>query len=195
MRRLITIPLVLRPLRLLGPALLLALGCQTSLGAAEPPSPPAAAIAPMVDVNQVVTTSVGEKMPAWSVTTLDGRTLSLQDLAGKVVILDFWATYCAPCVHEVPAYIALQNKYREQGLVVVGVSADRKEALVTQFIARHGVNYPVAMLNYEIGEALIKDDSVPLPLTFFVDRAGVVRHQKIGALSLAEMEKHLTPLL
>ncbi|MBC8011829.1 MAG: TlpA family protein disulfide reductase [Burkholderiales bacterium] len=152
--------------------------------------------APDVDIEKLVTTKVGGPMPAWSLTTLDGRKIDSASLTGKVVVVDFWATHCAPCVHELPHYADMQKKYADQGLVIIGVSVDRRGAdFVKKFVERYGVNYDIAMINEEIGDALIKEDTLPLPLTFLVDRQGVVRHQKVGPMPMDEYEKLIQALL
>jgi peroxiredoxin len=178
---------------------LLALGASlvggALLWAQETPVPPAVS-RPDVDIDSLVTTKVGGPMPAWSVTTLDGRKIDSASLAGKVVVVDFWATYCAPCVQEIPHYVDLQKKYADQGLVIIGVSTDRRGVdFVAKFVKRYGVSYDIAMINEEIGDALITEDSVPLPLTFLVDRQGVVRHQKAGPMPMDEYEKLIKALL
>ena len=185
--------------RLLG---LLALGSAlvggALLWAQETPAPPtdAAVVRPDVDTDKLVKTKVGGPMPAWSITTLDGRKIDVASLRGKVVVVDFWATYCAPCVAELPHYVDLQKKYADKGLVIVGVSTDRRGPdFVAKFVKRYGVSYDIAMINEEIGEALIAEDTIPLPLTFLVDREGVVRHQKAGPMPMDEYEKLIQALL
>jgi peroxiredoxin len=113
----------------------------------------------------------GEPAAAFVVATPDGGTLRLADLKGKVVFLNFWATWCEPCLEEMPAMERLSRAYRDRGLVVLALSADREGASVVKpFLKRHGLTFPVG---------LDPDQSVArlyrvwaLPSTFIVDRAG-----------------------
>lgn len=118
--------------------------------------------------------------PGWTLKDPDGREVSFSQFAGKVVVVDFWATWCAPCVEEIPGFVALQKKYGADGLVVVGVSFDRGgPAKVKKFMQEHGMNYVVVMGNAEVGEAFGGFEA--LPTTFLISRDGRIVHQKTGA--------------
>lgn len=126
--------------------------------------------------------------PAWKLKGLDGREVSSDQFKGKVVVLDFWATWCGPCVEEIPGYIALQKKYGARGLVVVGVSLDRKgPAHVKQFARANGMDYTLVMGDDEVVEAFGNFQAIPT--TFLISRDGRILNQKTGAVPPAEYEK------
>lgn len=132
--------------------------------------------------------------PTWSLTDLDGKPVGSEALKGKVVVVDFWATWCGPCVHEIPGYVELQKKYAERGLVIVGLSLDQKgEAAVRPFAKRMKVNYPLALATPEVIAAF--GDIESIPTTFLIDREGKIRHRKLGAMETADYEKLILPLL
>jgi thiol-disulfide isomerase/thioredoxin len=126
--------------------------------------------------------------PDFAVTTLDGAVVSRASLAGKVVVVDFWATWCAPCVEEIPGYVRLQERYRADGLVVLGVALDRKGAdHVRAWAAKRGVNYLLAMGDDALVEAFGGFDAIPT--TFLLGRDGTVLHRKTGAMPAADYER------
>lgn len=126
--------------------------------------------------------------PEFTVTTLDGAVVSKASLQGKVVVVDFWATWCAPCVEEIPGFVRLQEKYRDDGLVVLGVSLDRKGAdHVRAWAAQRGVNYLLAMGDDALVEAFGGFDAIPT--TFLLGRDGTVRHRKTGAMPAEDYER------
>lgn len=126
--------------------------------------------------------------PEFTVTTLDGAVVSKASLQGKVVVVDFWATWCAPCVEEIPGFVRMQEKYRADGLVVLGVSLDRKGAdHVRAWAAKRGVNYLLAMGDDALVEAFGGFDAIPT--TFLLGRDGTVRHRKTGAMPAEDYER------
>ena len=116
----------------------------------------------------------------FTVRDLDGRTISLASLRGKVTIVNFWATWCGPCRAEIPDLVALQQKYKDQ-LQVIGISEDEASpAVVKTFAAQFNVNYPVAMVTPEL-EKLFGSVSA-LPTSFVIDREGRLVQKHVGML-------------
>jgi peroxiredoxin len=132
---------------------------------------------------------VGQIAPAWKLKDLDDKEVSSEQFKGKVVVLDFWATWCQPCVAEIPGYAALQKKYGADGLVVVGVlyRDPKTAAYVKKFAAEKGLNYTVVVGDDAIADAFGGLEA--LPTTFLISRAGRIVHQKVGAVPHEEYEK------
>lgn len=130
----------------------------------------------------------GLPAPAWKLKDLDGREVSSDQFKGKVVVVDFWATWCGPCIEEIPGYIALQKKYGPDGLVIVGVSMDRRgPAHVKQFAQAKGMNYTLVMGDEAVVEAFGNFQAIPT--TFLISRDGRILNQKTGAAPAEEYEK------
>ncbi len=126
--------------------------------------------------------------PAFIARDLDGREVSLAALRGKVVIVNFWATWCGPCRAEIPDLIALQEKYRDS-LQVIGISQDEVPAdLVRKFAVEHRMNYPVVMSSPEL-ETLFPGVNA-LPTTFILDRESRIVQKHVGMIraSMTEQE-------
>jgi len=124
---------------------------------------------------------------------------SLDQFRGKVVILDFWATWCGPCRMEIPGFINLQKKYHDQGLEVVGVSLDPitpqgNAALVGPFMQKFNINYTILMVNNPAATAGY-DYSRGIPTTYIVDREGRIAKQHIGAIGESVFEEEIKQLL
>ena len=129
---------------------------------------------------------------AFTAQDLDGRSISSADWRGKVTIVNFWATWCGPCRAEIPALIALQEKYRDR-LRVIGVSEDEASPeLVRRFAADQKINYPVVMATKEIGHSF--PGVTALPTSFVVDREGRVVQKHVGLLNPVTTEQETRAL-
>jgi thiol-disulfide isomerase/thioredoxin len=118
---------------------------------------------------------------AFTLHTIDNRDISLPSLRGRVAIVNFWATWCPPCRAEIPALIALQEKYRKE-LAIIGVSEDEGGAdVVRKYAAEHHINYPIAMTSPEF-ERLFPGVSA-LPTSFIIDRDGQIVQKHVGMLT------------
>ena len=132
--------------------------------------------------------------PDFSLPELTGdRHLTLSAYRGKVVLLDFWATWCDPCRQETPGLVDLQNKYWNQGLQIIGVSMDDAPEPVRDFYQRFNMNYPVVMGNAKTGE--LYGGILGLPVAFLIGRDGRIHAKHIGATDIAVFEKEIMNLL
>ena len=132
--------------------------------------------------------------PAWQLQDVDGKTVRSSDFKGKVVILDFWATWCGPCRMELPGFVELQKKYEKQGLAVIGVSVDQiSPGEVKKFAQQSGVNYPVMLADAKAIQDFGGIEAIPT--TFVIDREGRIVKQHLGFTEKEEFEKEIKPLL
>ena len=131
--------------------------------------------------------------PDFTLPQLSGQQLTLSDYRGKVVLLDFWATWCEPCRVETPFLVDLQNKYRDQGLQIIGVSMDDTRDPVPGFYQQFKMNYPVVMGNAKTGEEY--GGVLGLPIAFLIDREGRIQKKHMGATDASVFEKEVSALL
>jgi len=131
--------------------------------------------------------------PDFSLTDLSGQTLALSHYRGKVVLLDFWATWCDPCRDEIPHFIDMQNRYGPHGLQVIGISMDDDETLARDFYRQFKMNYPVAMGNADLAGQY--GGILGLPITFIIDREGRIVSRHIGATDPSVFETEVRELL
>jgi thiol-disulfide isomerase/thioredoxin len=149
--------------------------------------------APVAKVTAAALPTLGPA-PAWSLKDVNGNLVSSEQFKGKVVVVDFWATWCPPCRMEIPGYIDLQRKYGKDGFAIVGVSMDESgPAVVKAFVEKFGVNYQMVMGDEAVVAAFGGMDAIPT--TFLIDRTGQVRDRKVGAEPTEEYEKKIVALL
>ena len=131
--------------------------------------------------------------PTWELKDLDGRLVKSSDFLGKVVILDFWATWCAPCKAEIPGFIALQKQYGDQGLAVIGVSLDSQgPVVVKRFMEDFEMNYLVVFGDVTLMQAF---GGTAIPTTVVIDRAGKIVARHVGFTPRETFEQEIKPLL
>ncbi len=135
----------------------------------------------------------GKAAPEFALTDLQQKKLELRAYRGKVVLLDFWATWCSSCLQEMPRFAAWQTQYGPRGLQIIGISMDDDPALARKIVAKLRLNYPVAMGDEKLGAAY--GGVLGLPLTFLIDRNGVIRAQFSGEADLKAMEEKIKALL
>jgi len=116
--------------------------------------------------------------PDFTLLSIDGRTVTLSQLRGKVILLDFWATWCAPCRLAIPHLNDLHKAYREKGLEIIGVSLDRgSPEQVRRFAVNMGIQYTIIMANDEV----VKNYGIsPIPTTYLIDRDGHISNKWVG---------------
>jgi len=137
---------------------------------------------------------VGKPAPAFSLKDKDGKTFSLETLKGKVIVLNFWATWCPPCRVEIPAFNNAYEKYVAKGVEIVGVSLDQKGwDAIRPFLEKHKINYPVVLGGAEIARAYGNIRSIPT--TFIIDRKGKVVDSHVGAMTEDALVKSFEKLL
>jgi peroxiredoxin len=142
--------------------------------------------APPLDEGQkALLTWQAVRAPDFSVTNLDGQAVRLADLKGRRVVLNFWATWCAPCLVELPNFIKLRTETSLTNVVIIGLSTDDAATQKT-FAQRNGVNYPLAILQIVPSPY---QDIVKIPVTFVIDRNGVIQHAVLGPQDLKALEK------
>jgi peroxiredoxin len=136
-----------------------------------------------------------ERKPAPDFTLIDnnGRPLTLSAYKGKVVLLDFWATWCGGCKLELPWYIAFDKQYRGRGLAVIGVSTDDEGMkIVKPFMAEKHITYPVVIGSDALQRSYDLD---AMPLTLLIDREGRIAVSHAGVVDRVDFEKHIQELL
>lgn len=128
------------------------------------------------------------------VKSTDGRRIELSKLKGKVVVLNFWATWCPPCREEIPGFLQVYEKYRNQGLEIVGLSTEQgKESEVMSFTRSNKISYPVSIASADLIEEYGPIDYIPT--TFIVNKEGDIVYKHVGGMSSSQLESIIKPLL
>jgi peroxiredoxin len=142
----------------------------------------------------------GPAAPAFALENTEGKSVALADYKGKVVILNFWATWCPPCRREIPDFIELQKEYGSKGLQIVGVSVDQEGwKVVKPFVAQNGINYPVLLYTEEVYNAyqqlISPQEQGAIPCTFIIGKDGAIRQHLVGSADRSTFEGMIKPLL
>ncbi|HYA26086.1 MAG TPA: TlpA disulfide reductase family protein [Terriglobales bacterium] len=136
----------------------------------------------------------GDVAPDFTLQSLDGRTVHLSDYRGKAVLLNFWATWCAPCKIEMPWFVELQKEYGPEGLQIVGVAMDDASPKeIADFAKEMGVNYPVLIGKEAVGDAY--GGVQFLPESFYIDRNGKVLDKAFGLKGRGEIEVNIKKII
>ncbi|MDR0676842.1 MAG: TlpA family protein disulfide reductase [Elusimicrobiota bacterium] len=142
--------------------------------------------------------SIMEKMwgdaPDFELKDIYGKNFKLSNFIGKVIILDFWATWCPPCQEEIPGFNKLYEEYKLQGLEIVGVSLDSKDvSVVKKFANEYAIKYHLVMGNDQIAKNY--GGITAIPTTFIIDKNGNIVNKHIGFVSKESFEKEIKKLL
>ena len=125
--------------------------------------------------------------PAFELKDLNGQVLTLSQFRNKVLVLNFWATWCPPCRAEIPDFVATYNAYKDKGLAIIGISVDRiAPAALAEFVKANNMAYPVAFSTQKIA-----DDYQPgnyIPVTIVIDKKGNIRSKHVGAIDQEVLE-------
>lgn len=128
---------------------------------------------------QAVGSEIGRIAPVFELRDLEGERVSLSNSRGKVILLNFWATWCEPCRAEMPSIENLYRKFKDKGLVIIGVSVDNSEKAVRSFIRERGITFPI-LLDKEKEVSFGDYGIIGLPVTFLIDRKGIIVDKVFG---------------
>lgn len=135
-----------------------------------------------------------KKAPNFSFTQADGKTFELAKQNGKVVVINFWATWCGPCRKEIPGFLEVYEQYKSKGLEIVGISLDRTGwQVVRPYIEKTKITYPVVIGDNDVVDAYGGIEAIPT--TFFVNRKGELVKSHFGYMSKDDLEQVVKPLL
>ncbi|MEX2303079.1 MAG: TlpA disulfide reductase family protein [Bryobacterales bacterium] len=133
--------------------------------------------------------------PEFTLKDGDGNDVSLADFRGKVVLLNFWATWCGPCKIEMPWFVEFQRKYKDQGFSVVAISLDEEGwDVVRPFTEELKLNFPVLLGDDELAERF-PNGIQALPTTFIIDKEGRIFSEHMGLVSMSDYEDEIKKLL
>jgi peroxiredoxin len=147
------------------------------------PTPPAAA----------GSAAPGKPAPDFALPDVAGKSLRLSELRGQVVLINLWATWCPPCIAEMPNLAAVYNAYKAEGFVILGVNDQERKETVLDFLAHNALPYPILLdPDSRVARAYGTDF---LPASFLIDRGGVLRNILPGQSNRAKLEAAIKPLL
>jgi peroxiredoxin len=137
------------------------------------------------------------KAPDFKVTDLNGKSISLSDYEGKVLFLNFWATWCPPCRAEIPDFVEVYGREKPKGLEILGISLDTKpKDVVVAFVEKLKINYPVVLETRSATEKIVLDYEMgnAIPVTIVIDKKGRVRAKQVGQLDRGTLLEYFNQL-
>lgn len=137
--------------------------------------------------------TAGRRATQFAVADLDGRKIDSTDLRGKIVLVDFWATWCVPCESEIPHLVSWQQQYGPQGLQVIGLSMDDTSGAVRPYVAKHNMQYPVAMADDRTVAAF--GGVLGLPVNVLIGRDGKMLAKHVGVTDIGVLQKEVEQAL
>ncbi len=141
-----------------------------------------------------ISPSFAQKAPNFKLKSQDGKVVELAKLKGKVVVINFWATWCGPCRKEIPGFLEVYKQYKEKGLEIVGVSLDEEGwDVVKPYVDRAKMTYPVVIGDGDLANAYGGIEAIPA--TFIVDKKGNIAKKHVGYLSKSDFETIVKSLL
>lgn len=156
-----------------------------ALSLALVPTPATLAFAPVKAASKLA--------PQFERNDFQGRKVSLSSYRGKVVLLNFWATWCTPCLAEMPRFVEWQKAYGDKGLQIIGISMDDEASSAKKMEQKLHLNYPVVMGDEKLGDSY--GGVMGLPITIIVDPMGKIRYRHQGVTDLKQIEKEFSALL
>ncbi len=159
-----------------------------SLGQEAHPLP----VNPPTHPDSLIAATERKPAPDFKLTDSDGRALQLSKLKGKVVLLNFWATWCGGCKYEMPWFSQFDERYRAGGLQVVGVSMDEKSEAMKRYLVEKHIPYPSVLGNDDLGKMFSLGE---MPLSLLIDRQGRIAVSHSGVVDRTDFEKHIQQLL
>ncbi len=131
--------------------------------------------------------------PQLELTSLDGTQVSLEDLRGKVVLVNLWATWCPPCLQEMPTLNAFYEQYKDQNFVLIGINQEEPHNIVAPFVKDFGLTFPIWLDEGPLAQEAFK--TVNLPSSYVIDREGRIRLMWIGSISKTNLEQYVPKII
>jgi cytochrome c biogenesis protein CcmG, thiol:disulfide interchange protein DsbE len=141
----------------------------------------------------VIPSTANYPAPGITLTDLKGKTVSLSDFSGQVILVNNWATWCPPCKAEMPALQAYYSKHARDGFIILGIESGESAEEVGKFVKAYKLTFPILL--DPGGTALDIFNNYNLPSSYVIDRNGIIRLKWTGPISQAMLEKYVTPLL